>query len=164
MHLARKFLVAGLIAAAAALVAVFAAPLGTARSAGAAPTLSFAAPVLVGTGGSEPGIVQSPDGNLFINAPDGLLANGTSPSFVFRSNAQGLSWTLTPPGARSNNPGGGVRVEAPAATLWSGAGQIAVGAGVARQQHGAIEGWVSPAGWGHLGVSFASSMGPLFRQ
>ena len=107
MHLARKFLVAGLIAGAAALVAVFAAPLGTVGSAGAAPTLTFAAPVLVGTGGSEPGIVQSPDGNLFIDAPDGLLANGTSPSFVFRSNAQGLSWTLTAPGARSNNPGGG---------------------------------------------------------
>ena len=107
MHLARKFLVAGLIAGAAALVAVFAAPLGTTRSAGAAPTLTFAAPVQVGTGGSEPGIVQSPDGNLFINAPDGLLANGTSPSFVFRSSAQGLTWTLTPPGARSNNPGGG---------------------------------------------------------
>ncbi|HET7524154.1 MAG TPA: sialidase family protein [Acidimicrobiales bacterium] len=107
MHLARKFLVAGLIAGAAALVAVFATPLGTGGSAGAAPTLTFASPVQVGTGGSEPGIVQSPDGNLFINAPDGLLANGTSPSFVFRSNAQGLSWTLTAPGARSNNPGGG---------------------------------------------------------
>jgi hypothetical protein len=82
-------------------------PLLTTTTAGAAPTLAFATPVQVGTGGSEPGIVQSPNGNLFINAPDGLLANGTSPSLVFRSNAQGLSWTLTPPGARSNNPGGG---------------------------------------------------------
>lgn len=107
IHPSRKRrLGAGLIAGAAALVAGTVSPLLATNSAGAA-TLTFAAPVQVGTGGSEPGIVQAPDGNLFINAPDGLLANGTSPSFVFRSNASGLSWTLTPPGARSNNPGGG---------------------------------------------------------
>ena len=106
-HARRRGLKAGLVAGSVALVAGAVTPLLTINSAGAAPTLSFAAPVPVGTGGSEPGIVQAPDGNLFINAPDGLLANGTSPSFVFRSNALGLSWTLTPPGARSNNPGGG---------------------------------------------------------
>jgi hypothetical protein len=96
-----------LLTGSATVLAASVIPLLTTTSAGAAPTLVFAAPVQVGTGGSEPGIVQSPNGNLFINAPDGLLANGTSPSLVFRSNAQGLSWTLTPPGARSNNPGGG---------------------------------------------------------
>lgn len=96
-----------LVAGAATVVAATVSPLLTTASSGATPTLSFATPVQVGTGGSEPGIVQSPDGNLFINAPDGLLSNGTSPSLVFRSNAQGQSWSLTPPGARSNNPGGG---------------------------------------------------------
>jgi hypothetical protein len=39
-----------------------------------------------------------------------------------------------------------------------------VGSGVARQQHGASGRVVSPAAWGHLRVSFASSMGPRFRQ
>ena len=36
--------------------------------------------------------------------------------------------------------------------------------GVARQQHGATGRVVSPAAWDHFGVSFASMMGPLFRQ
>jgi hypothetical protein len=103
----KRGLVPRVVTGAAVLVAATVSSLLTQTSAGAAPTLSFAAPVQVGTGGSEPGIVQSRDGNLFINAPDGLLSNGTSPSLVFKSNAQGLSWTLTPPGARANNPGGG---------------------------------------------------------
>lgn len=107
VHIARKRLRTGLVAGSAALLAGGVLAAMSTVSAGAAPTISFAAPVQVGTGGSEPGIVQSPDGNLFINAPDGLLSNGTSPSLVLRSSAQGLTWTLTPPGARSNNPGGG---------------------------------------------------------
>jgi len=108
VYLARKrALIASLVAGSTAVAAGSVIPFVTMSSAAAVPTLSFAGPVKVGTGGSEPGIVQSPDGNLFINAPDGLLSNGTSPSLVFRSNAAGLSWALTSPGARSNNPGGG---------------------------------------------------------
>ena len=106
-HFQRRGLLTGLIVATAAATVSGIAAFGLSGQASAAPTLTFAAPVQVGTGGSEPGIVQAPDGNLFINAPDGLLANGTSPSFVFRSNAQGLAWTQTPAGARANNPGGG---------------------------------------------------------
>ena len=103
----RRVLLPGLLVGAAVLTASVVTTTTLSGKAAAAPTLTFAAPVAVGTGGSEPGIVQSPDGNLFINAPDGLLANGTSPSFVFRAPATGASWTQTPAGARANNPGGG---------------------------------------------------------
>ena len=97
--------------------------LGTRITAGAAAVLAATAvfattsvrsgaatgsPVVVGQGGSEPGVAVGPGGVIYINAPDGLLSNVPgSPSFVWRSTDGGSSWTLTPPGLRANLPGGG---------------------------------------------------------
>ena len=68
---------------------------------------SFLAPVVVGSGVSEPGIVVAPDGTLYVDAPPGLLAHTpTSPSVVFRSVDGGTTWTTTGPGMRADFPGG----------------------------------------------------------
>src|SRR5213083_343592 len=68
----------------------------------------FGSPVVVtGLDTGEPGIDVAPDGTI-VNAPAGLLSNlPGSPSFVFRSDDGGATWTLTPPGGRANLPGGG---------------------------------------------------------
>ena len=86
--------------------------LGTRITAGAAAVLAATAvfattsvrsgaatgsPVVVGQGGSEPGVAVGPGGVIYVNAPDGLLSNlPGSPSFVWRSTNGGSSWTLTP--------------------------------------------------------------------
>jgi len=69
----------------------------------------FGVPVVVtGLDAGEPGIDVAPDGAIYVNAPAGLLSNlPGSPSFVFRSDDGGATWTLTPPGLRANLPGGG---------------------------------------------------------
>src|SRR5437763_7515665 len=67
----------------------------------------FGAPVVVtaiDTG--EPGIDVASDGTIYVNAPTGLNPSG-SPSLVFRSDDGGANWVETPPGARTNLPGGG---------------------------------------------------------
>src|SRR5437763_16057424 len=83
-------------------VALMVAP--AARGAG-----GFGAPVVVtGLDTGEPGIDVAPDGTIYVNAPAGLLSNVPgSPSFVFRSDDGGATWTPTPAGSRSNLPGGG---------------------------------------------------------
>src|SRR5438132_7971030 len=75
-----------------------------ARGAGA-----FGPPVVVtGLDTGEPGIDVAPDGTIYVNAPAGLLSNlPGSPSFVFRSDDGGATWTPTPAGSRANLPGGG---------------------------------------------------------
>ncbi|HET6810779.1 MAG TPA: sialidase family protein [Acidimicrobiales bacterium] len=96
----RTRLTAGVTALAAA-VAVFATT--TASS-----TAATTGPVVVGQGGSEPGVAVGPGGVIYVNAPDGLLSNVPgSPSYVWRSTDGGSSWTLTPAGLRANLPGGG---------------------------------------------------------
>src|SRR5437763_3251259 len=69
----------------------------------------FGSPVVVsGLDTGEPGIDVASDGTIYVNAPAGLLSNVPgSPSFVFRSDDGGATWTLTPPGARADLPGGG---------------------------------------------------------
>src|SRR3989454_11919932 len=69
----------------------------------------FGTPVVVtGLDAGEPGIDVASDGTIYVNAPAGLLSNlPGSPSFVFRSDDGGVTWTLTPPGLRANLPGGG---------------------------------------------------------
>src|SRR5438477_8330997 len=90
-------------------VSTFALALGlvvapTARGAG-----GFGSPVVVtGLDTGEPGIDVAADGTIYVNAPAGLLSNlPGSPSFVFRSDDGGATWTLTPPGSRASLPGGG---------------------------------------------------------
>jgi hypothetical protein len=57
---------------------------------------------------SEPGIDVAPDGTLYVNGPSGLLSNlPGSPSFVWRSRDDGVSWAETPADLRANLPGGG---------------------------------------------------------
>ena len=78
----------------------------------AAPTAgaaSFGSPVVVSqVDTAEPGIDVAPNGNIYVNAPSGLLSNlPGSPSYVWRSQDGGATWTLTPFGARTNLPGGG---------------------------------------------------------
>src|SRR5438067_7739916 len=64
--------------------------------------------VVTGLDTGEPGIDVATDGTIYVNAPPGLLANlPGSPSFVFRSDDGGETWTLTPPSLRANLPGGG---------------------------------------------------------
>ncbi|TMQ69533.1 MAG: exo-alpha-sialidase, partial [Candidatus Eisenbacteria bacterium] len=69
----------------------------------------FGTPVVItGFDTGEPGIDVAPDGTIYVNTPAGLLSNGPdSPSFVFRSDDGGATWTLTPLGARADLPGGG---------------------------------------------------------
>ena len=69
----------------------------------------FGAPVVVtGLDTAEPGVDVAPDGTIYVNAPAGLLSHAPgSPSFVFRSDDGGATWTLTPPGDRADLPGGG---------------------------------------------------------
>src|SRR5213080_1713050 len=69
----------------------------------------FGAPVVVtGLDLGEPGIDVASDGTIYVNAPAGLLSNlPGSPSFVFRSDDGGATWTPTPAGSRANLPGGG---------------------------------------------------------
>jgi hypothetical protein len=71
--------------------------------------IGFGSPVVVtGIDTGEPGIDVAPDGTIYVNAPAGLLSNAPgSPSFVFRSDDGGATWTLTPSGARADLPGGG---------------------------------------------------------
>jgi hypothetical protein len=85
------------------VAAIMTLPSATAQSASPA----FAAPVTVGTGASEPGIDVASNGTLYVDGPDGLLSNGTSPSPVWRSVNGGDTWTQTPPGLRQDSPGGG---------------------------------------------------------
>jgi len=67
----------------------------------------FGAPVVVtGIDTGEPGIDVASDGTIYVNAPTGLNPSG-SPSLVFRSDDGGANWVETPPGARTNLPGGG---------------------------------------------------------
>src|SRR2546427_1421301 len=75
-----------------------------ARGAGA-----FGAPVVVtGLDTGAPGIAVASDGTIYVNAPAGFLSNlPGSPSFVFRSDDGGATWTPTPAGSRANLPGGG---------------------------------------------------------
>ena len=81
-------------------VALMVAP--AARGAG-----GFGAPVVVtGLDTGEPGIDVASDGTIYVNAPTGLNPSG-SPSLVFRSDDGGANWVETPPGARTNLPGGG---------------------------------------------------------
>src|SRR5438445_12639550 len=70
---------------------------------------AFGPPVVVtGLDTGEPGIDVATDGTIYVNAPAGLLSNlPGSPSFVFRSDDGGQTWTLTPPSLRANLPGGG---------------------------------------------------------
>src|SRR5881396_3510964 len=84
------------------LVAAFV--VSTARAA-----VSFGTPVVVtGLDTGEPGVDVAADGTIYVNAPAGLLSNlPGSPSFVFRSDDGGATWTLTPPGSRASLPGGG---------------------------------------------------------
>ena len=84
------------------LVATFVA--STARAA-----VGFGTPVVVtGLDAGEPGVDVATDGTIYVNAPAGLLSNlPGSPSFVFRSDDGGASWTLMPAGLRANLPGGG---------------------------------------------------------
>jgi hypothetical protein len=88
------------------VVGVLASVLGGA-GAGAAPVFS---PVVI-TGSahvSEPGVNVAPDGTVYVNGPSGLLSNlPGSPSYVFRSDTGGTSWTQTPASLRANLPGGG---------------------------------------------------------
>src|SRR5713226_2614752 len=69
----------------------------------------FRTPVVVtGLDAGEPGIDVASDGTIYVKAPAGLLSNlPGSPSFVFRSDDGGASWTLMPAGLRDNLPGGG---------------------------------------------------------
>ncbi|HZU74460.1 MAG TPA: sialidase family protein [Acidimicrobiales bacterium] len=93
-----------MVAGAAALAAAVAASTAMTTPSGAA----TAGPVVVGQNGSEPGVNVGPGGVIYVNAPDGLLSNiPGSPSYVWRSNNGGSSWTLTPAGLRANLPGGG---------------------------------------------------------
>jgi len=70
---------------------------------------AFGPPVVVtGLDTGEPGIDVATDGTIYVNAPAGLLSNlPGSPSFVFRSDDGGQTWTLTPSSLRANLPGGG---------------------------------------------------------
>ncbi|HET6875528.1 MAG TPA: hypothetical protein VFH70_12150, partial [Acidimicrobiales bacterium] len=82
------------IAAGAAALTAAATVFATGVMPGAAAT---SGPVVVGQGGSEPGVNVGPGGVIYVNAPDGLLSNiPGSPSYVWRSNDGGSSWTLTP--------------------------------------------------------------------
>src|SRR3989442_11845193 len=74
-----------------------------ARGAGA-----FGAPVVVtGLDQGDPVIDVAPDGTIYVNAPAGLLSNlPGSPSFVFRSDDVGATWTPTPAGSHANLPDG----------------------------------------------------------
>src|SRR5439155_1126552 len=69
----------------------------------------FGAPVVVtGLDTAEPGVDVAPDGTIYVNAPAGLLSHAPgSPSFVFRSDGGGATWTLTPPGNLIAEPGTG---------------------------------------------------------
>lgn len=98
---ARRFTIGAVVAATGLLAPI----LSPSSAAGAQPV--FGTPVQVGTGGTEPGIVVGPNGAIYVNAPDGILSNGLSPSFVFRSTDNGATWALTPPGLRGDLPGGG---------------------------------------------------------
>lgn len=75
---------------------------------GAAAAGTFGAPVLVGTGASEPGINVAPDGTVYVNGPGGLLSNlPGSPSLVFRSDDGAGSFHQLPAGLKADLPGGG---------------------------------------------------------
>jgi len=72
---------------------------------------AFGTPVAVsapGVDSGEPGIDAATDGTLYVNAPAGLVSNlPGSPSYVWRSDDHGATWTLTPTSLRANLPGGG---------------------------------------------------------
>ena len=83
--------------------------LGLVIAPGARGAGGFGSPVVVtGLDTGEPGIDVALDGTIYVNAPAGLLSNlPGSPSFVFRSDDGGATWTPTPAGSRANLPGGG---------------------------------------------------------
>jgi hypothetical protein len=92
----------------------------------------FIAPVLVGSGASEPGIHVAPDGTLYVEGPVGLLSSlPGSASAIWRSDNTGASWVRTPDSLRANLPGGGdstLSIDAAGnlawADLWLGASTV----------------------------------------
>src|SRR5438128_3038617 len=92
-----------------ASLSILALALGLVIAPGARGAGAFGSPVVVtGLDTGEPGIDVAPDGTIYVNAPAGLLSNlPGSPSFVFRSDDGGATWTPTPAGSRANLPGGG---------------------------------------------------------
>jgi hypothetical protein len=71
---------------------------------------AFGSPVLVTSKDmSEPGIDIAPDGTIYVNAPGGIVLNGTGPgpSFLFRSTNGGTSFVETSNLTRLAGPGGG---------------------------------------------------------
>lgn len=76
---------------------------------GTAVAATFGSPVVVsGDNVSEPGIDVAPDGTLYVSAIPGLLSSlPGSPSFIYRSNDGGASWTTLPQGLKADLPGGG---------------------------------------------------------
>jgi hypothetical protein len=94
--------------AAAAILLSFAASIVTSTHHRASASGPFVAPVVVGTGASEPGVHAAPDGTLYVEGPVGLLSNlPGSPSAIWRSDNAGASWVRTPNSLRANLPGGG---------------------------------------------------------
>jgi hypothetical protein len=68
----------------------------------------FMAPVVVGSGASEPGVHVAPDGTVYVEGPVGFASNlPGSPSALWRSGDAGASWVRTPDSLRANQPGGG---------------------------------------------------------
>lgn len=69
----------------------------------------FTSPVVVtGIDTGEPDIDVGPGGELYINAPSGVLSSvPPSASYLFRSDDGGASWIQTPNGVRDLLPGGG---------------------------------------------------------
>lgn len=94
----------------AAVVGTAAVPMAVAGTHGhpAGASGAFGAPVVVGTGGSEPGVHAALNGTLYVEGPAGLLSNlPGSPSPIWRSDNGGATWTRTPLSLRANLPGGG---------------------------------------------------------
>ena len=80
--------------------------LSAGASVACATTLS--APVVVGSGASEPGIKVDPVGRIYITGPSGFLSHlPGSASPLWRSIDGGATFQLTPPGTRAGLPGGG---------------------------------------------------------
>jgi len=78
-----------------ASLSILALALGLVIAPGARGAGAFGSPVVVtGLDTGEPGIDVAPDGTIYVNAPAGLLSNlPGSPSFVFRSDDGGATWT-----------------------------------------------------------------------